>query len=110
MPEFGGHRCADFGLTVAAVEDAGNGFVRERCVLPQVPHLPGIPPDSPQGFFYDDFTVGLSIRCAEMQGLVVTPSLTLNGAVLEAQCHWPTPMCLATQDAGFRDAMASDAR
>lgn len=110
LPEFGGHRCADFGLTVAAVEDAGNGFVRERCVLPQVPHPPGVEPHSPPGFFYDDFTVAISVRCLRTPQRLGVTWLDLNGATLDAQCHWPTPMCLATQDAGFRDARASDTR
>ena len=104
LPEFGGHRCADFDLAVAAVVDAGNGFVRERCVLPQIPYAGGVFPEDPQGFFYDS-TDSAPYHCPRTpQRLEVTTRIGLTGATLDAQCRWPTPMCLESLDAGFRDA------
>lgn len=107
LPEFGGHRCADFDLEVVEVLDAGNGFTQERCVLPQLPYAGGVFPEDPQGFFYDGMSA--SHYCPRTpQRLELTMRIAVTSATLDAQCRWPTPVCLATLDAGFRDA-AGDA-
>jgi hypothetical protein len=94
MPEYGEHRCTDLGLTAASVERTEAGS-RERCVLPQVPHPPGAFPEGPPGFFYDEDSTSVAYACpGHPQRLDVTMQVALTGGTLDAQCHWPTSICL----------------
>ena len=90
MPVFGGHHCADFGLALIDAEDEGDGFVRERCVLPQLSHPPGVPPAG-YGFYYDDFTAGLYGTCWSTSQRITEAWPLPNGIRFDVHCNTSCP-------------------
>jgi hypothetical protein len=104
MPVFGGHHCAEFGLALINAEDDGDGFLRERCVLPQIAHPPGVAPTTEFAFFYDDFTAGLYGACPATPQRIAEARPLPNGVRFDVHCNTSCP-----GDAGV-DAALVDAR